>query len=173
MPENWPSWSAEAGLPPGSPMTPENQDLVARFKLRQYYNKYGARGAAIAWYAGEGALSYSDAALNRRQGRGDEPSINEYADSILGRMPARGVSPVAYHGGLQVADMFNAMSYRLRPVAGAGGQTNSTKIDVGDIYILQPNATPSQIQQAVAAGVQQAAQSNISRQTRDLKPVVI
>lgn len=172
MPENWPSWSAEAGLPPGSPMTPENQDLVARFKLRQYYNKYGARGAAIAWYAGEGALSYSDAALNRRQGRGDEPSINEYADSILGRMPARGVSPVAYHGGLQVADMFNAMSYRPRPVAGAGGQTNSTTITVGNIYITQPSATPAQIQQAVAAGVQQASQ-NTSRQVRELSPVVI
>ena len=36
--------------------------------------------------AGEGGLSYSEAALNRKQGNGDEPSINEYADSILGRM---------------------------------------------------------------------------------------
>ena len=49
MPGNWPNWSAEAGLPSDAPMTPENQEKVARFKLKQYYDKYGARGAAIAW----------------------------------------------------------------------------------------------------------------------------
>lgn len=86
MPENWGPWAREAGLPEGAEMTPENQENVARFKLGQYYDKYGARGAAIAWYAGEGALSYSQGALNRKQGNGDEPSINEYADSVLGRM---------------------------------------------------------------------------------------
>lgn len=86
MPENWPVWSKEAGLPDNAKMTPENQEKVARFKLKQYWDKYGPRGAAIAWYAGEGALSYSDDALNRKQGNGDEPSINEYVDSILGRM---------------------------------------------------------------------------------------
>lgn len=86
MPDNWPSWSQEAGLPAGAEMTPENQEKVARFKLKQYYDKYGARGAAIAWYGGEGALKYSAGAMNRKQGNGDEPSINEYADSVLARM---------------------------------------------------------------------------------------
>lgn len=86
MPDNWPSWSREAGLPAGAEMTPENQEIVARFKLKQYYDKYGARGAAIAWYGGEGALKYSADAMNRKQGNGDEPSINEYADSVLARM---------------------------------------------------------------------------------------
>lgn len=86
MPENWPAWSKEAGLQDNAKMTPENQEKVARFKLKQYWDKYGPRGAAIAWYAGEGALSYSEEALNRKQGNGDEPSINEYVDSILGRM---------------------------------------------------------------------------------------
>jgi hypothetical protein len=86
MPDNWPSWSREAGLPAGAAMTPENQEIVARFKLKQYYDKYGARGAAIAWYGGEGALKYSAGAMNRKQGNGDEPSINEYADSVLARM---------------------------------------------------------------------------------------
>lgn len=86
MPDNWPSWSQEAGLPAGAEMTPENQEMVARFKLKQYYDKYGARGAAIAWYGGEGALNYSADAMNRKQGNGDEPSINEYADSVLARM---------------------------------------------------------------------------------------
>lgn len=86
MPDNWPSWSQEAGLPADAEMTPENQEIVARFKLKQYYDKYGARGAAIAWYGGEGALKYSADAMNRKQGNGDEPSINEYADSVLARM---------------------------------------------------------------------------------------
>ena len=86
MPDNWPQWAEESGLSRDAEMTPENQEIVARFKLGQYYDKYGARGAAIAWYAGEGALEYSDDALNRKQGNGDEPSINEYADSVLARM---------------------------------------------------------------------------------------
>ena len=81
VPENWPAWAEEAGIGADAPRTPENQEIVARFKLGQYYDKYGARGAAIAWYGGEGALNYSDEALNRKQGdNGEYPSINEYAD---------------------------------------------------------------------------------------------
>lgn len=86
MPENWPSWAEEAGIGKNAEQTPENQETVARYKLKQYYDKYGARGAAIAWYAGEGAVAYGTDALNRKQGNGDEPSINEYADSVLERM---------------------------------------------------------------------------------------
>jgi len=92
MPGNWASWAQDAGLSPDAPMTAENQELVAKNKLRQYYDKYGARGAAIAWYGGEGALDYSDEAKNRKQGNGDEPSINEYADSIMSRMGNQGGS---------------------------------------------------------------------------------
>lgn len=87
MPSNWPSWAEEAGIGADAPRIPENQEIVARFKLGQYYDKYGARGAAIAWYGGEGALNYSEEALNRKQGdNGEYPSINEYADEVLGRM---------------------------------------------------------------------------------------
>ncbi|OLA36720.1 LPD23 domain-containing protein [Phascolarctobacterium succinatutens] len=90
MPDNWPSWAEEAGLSADAPMTPENQEIVARNKLREYYDKYGARGAAIAWYGGEGALNYSDEALNRKQGNGNEPSINEYANDVMSRMGKSG-----------------------------------------------------------------------------------
>lgn len=90
MPSNWPSWAEEAGLSADAPMTPENQEIVARHKLREYYDKYGARGAAIAWYGGEGALNYSDEALNRKQGNGNEPSINEYANDVMSRMGKSG-----------------------------------------------------------------------------------
>lgn len=88
MPENWPAWAEEAGIGSDAEMTPENQEIVARFKLGQYYDKYGARDAAIAWYGGEGAINYSDEAKNRKQGNGNEPSINEYADSVMARMGA-------------------------------------------------------------------------------------
>ena len=88
MPENWPAWAEEAGIGADAEMTPENQEIVARFKLGQYYDKYGARDAAIAWYGGEGAIEYSEEAKNRKQGNGNEPSINEYADSVLARMGA-------------------------------------------------------------------------------------
>lgn len=87
LPSNWPEWAEEAGIGADAPKTPENQEIVARFKLGQYYDKYGARGAAIAWYGGEGALNYSEEALNRKQGdNGEYPSINEYADEVLRRM---------------------------------------------------------------------------------------
>lgn len=62
--------------------SPQLQEAIARYKLQQYYNKYGARGAAIAWYAGPGALKYKN--LNSNQGA--YPSINNYANSILRRM---------------------------------------------------------------------------------------
>lgn len=63
---------------------PKLQDQIARYKLQQYYNKYGPRGAAIAWYAGPGAVRYSSGALSRHQKGG--PSINDYANSVLKRM---------------------------------------------------------------------------------------
>lgn len=63
---------------------PKLQDQIARYKLSQYFNKYGARGAAIAWYAGPGALRYSSSSLGRKQGA--YPSINNYANDILKRM---------------------------------------------------------------------------------------
>lgn len=88
MPENWPSWAKDVGLSSDAPMTPENQKIVARNKMLEYYNKFGNwRDVAIAWYAGEGAVSWSEAAKNRPQySNGNKyPSINEYADSVMGR----------------------------------------------------------------------------------------
>ena len=88
MPENWPSWSREAGLPEGAEQTPENQEIVARYKLGEYLQKYGAEGAAAAWYGGEGAVNWGADARNRKQGNGDEPSVNEYVAQVMGRISA-------------------------------------------------------------------------------------
>lgn len=62
--------------------SPQLQEAIARYKLQQYFNKYGPRGAAIAWYAGPGAVNRVN--LNRSQGK--YPTINNYANSILRRM---------------------------------------------------------------------------------------
>jgi hypothetical protein len=93
MPGNIASWSKAAlGHSVSSQQflaSPQLQDQVARYQLQQYYNKYGAKGAAVAWYAGEGtAKGYvknpNSAAYNKAQGA--YPSINAYALSILKKM---------------------------------------------------------------------------------------
>lgn len=96
LPSNWPSWAREAGLPEGAEQTPENQEKVARYKLGQYFDKYGAEGALVAWYSGEqNAKRWVDGeadaigengqhySWDAKQGNGDEPSIREYVNSAL------------------------------------------------------------------------------------------
>lgn len=60
---------------------PKLQDAIARYKLQQYYNKWGPRGAAVAWYAGPGMVGRAG---NKSQGA--YPTINQYANNILRRM---------------------------------------------------------------------------------------
>jgi len=59
------------------------QDAVALFKLREYYNKYGASGAAQAWYGGPGSVG------RNVSGGAGYPSSNAYARSIRRRMKGR------------------------------------------------------------------------------------
>lgn len=62
--------------------SPQIQEQIAAYKMRQYYNKYGPRGAAIAWYAGPGAVNNTN--LNAPQG--SYPSISSYVQSVLRRL---------------------------------------------------------------------------------------
>lgn len=90
MPGNWPSWSKEAGIAGASP-TPENQDKVAAFKLQQYYDKFGNwEDVASAWYSGSPLSAYNEQQRTRKQGNGDEPSIQSYVDSIMGKLGESG-----------------------------------------------------------------------------------
>lgn len=88
MPGNIKGWSREALGYSISPQqfyqSPALQEAIAQYKLRQYYNRYGPWGAAVAWYAGPGALKYSSAALHRSQGA--YSSIAQYADAIMRRL---------------------------------------------------------------------------------------
>jgi hypothetical protein len=62
---------------------PSLQDAIATGKLRQYYQKYGAAGAATAWYAGPGAVSKK---MGSTKAQGQYPSIQSYWQSILRMM---------------------------------------------------------------------------------------
>ena len=61
--------------------SPKIQEQVAQHKLLYYFNKYGATGAAKAWYGGEGAARRSS---SRKQGA--YPSINAYANKVTSRV---------------------------------------------------------------------------------------
>ena len=87
MPSNWAPWAQEAGLA-GAARTPENQERVAKYKMQQYYNQFKDwRAVAVAWYAGpdDAALwlkNPNNPRFNRKQGKGNEPSINEYVARV-------------------------------------------------------------------------------------------
>ena len=111
MPTNWRAWSKAAGLPeefqdpyaPGA-YSPENQEKVADYQFRYYYNKYNTEGAepdevwrkmAIAWYGGEGGVRKVERGEGNKpvyhQGTDKPfPSISSYADDpeegIIARM---------------------------------------------------------------------------------------
>ncbi len=65
--------------------SPQLQESIAQYKLKSYYEKYGAAGAAVAWYAGPGAVSsYMRGGGNGSQG--NYPTIRAYVNQILSRM---------------------------------------------------------------------------------------
>lgn len=174
MPDNWSAWAQEAGLEADAPMTPENQEIVARHKLGEYYDKYGPRGAAMAWYAGEGSLNYSEEALSRKQGNGDEPSIKEYADSVLTRMGQVASSPTnapnarqaksylqSYLEEMSAGDDYNVIDTVLNE--GSDEDIISKAIELG--YDKEENVQPAQQQDdttTTSDEQQQAATTNVN-----------
>lgn len=87
LPNNVRAWSREALGRSVSPeqflRSPQLQEQIARYKLAQYYKRYGAAGAAKAWYGGEGAARRNS---SKRYYGGAHPSLNEYARSVVRRM---------------------------------------------------------------------------------------
>jgi hypothetical protein len=95
MPGNIPSWSREAlgyGITARQfYQSPQLQEQIAQFKLRQYYNKGGPEYAAVAWYAGPGTankyMRQGGRGYNAKQGK--YSSISAYALGILRAMGLR------------------------------------------------------------------------------------
>lgn len=90
MPANIASWS-KAAL--GYSITPQQflasprlQEQIARHRLRQYFNQYGAAGAASAWYSGD-PNKWKTGAGHGSQGA--YPTIYNYVMAILKAMGKR------------------------------------------------------------------------------------
>lgn len=94
---------------------PRAQEAVARGKLKEYWNKYGARGAASAWYSGNPKLHMS----TRAQSGG--PSIKGYVDSVLS-IAARKA------GGSTAADMLSASAFSAASGGSGGGSYSTTAV---------------------------------------------
>lgn len=88
MPDTWNNYKgySSAHLAP-----PAIQDERARMDVERLYATFGDwRKVALAWYGGSKAVNYSAEALNRKQGGGKYPSLNEYAAEVVGRMGGGG-----------------------------------------------------------------------------------
>lgn len=66
--------------------SPQIQEQIARYKLQEYYNKYGPAGASIAWYAGPAAAQkYANTGYaSTSMEAGGYPSVQAYMNSIMG-----------------------------------------------------------------------------------------
>jgi len=102
MPENWGPWAGQYLNNPNAEQTPENQQVVVRGKVNDYFDQFkNPRLVAAAWYAGPGyAQSLQEGKPlfdpNAPQGAGNEPSVNQYMQSVVGKM---GIPGVAGAGG--------------------------------------------------------------------------
>jgi hypothetical protein len=126
MPSNWPSWSQAAGLGPNAPMTPQNQEIVARNQISQYLSDGGGDPTyvAVAWYAGEAEAKAFQADPTNPKWKvpqaGGNPSIYDYAQSVVGKMAAAVPGNVAAQAAATTP-----------PVGGPGGPANAGSINVG------------------------------------------
>lgn len=83
MPSNVAAWSKEilgySVTPSQFLNSPALQERIVKGKLRQYYDRYGARGAAAAWYSGDPSLA------NDTRSQNGYPSIKSYVDQVIAR----------------------------------------------------------------------------------------
>jgi hypothetical protein len=61
--------------------SPKLQEAIARYKLGQYFKKYGAAGAASAWYSGSPTKWKTSTGS-----QGAYPSIHNYVVDVLGKL---------------------------------------------------------------------------------------
>lgn len=126
MPGNWPAWSKEAGYEGADPNDEAAQRAVGRFKLGQYYDKYGPEGALVAWYAGEQngqrwVAGEPDAidengnhyAWDKQLSNG--PSIKGYVDDVMSRIPKGTGAGGQNAGGGSGIDISKKIYYTVKP----------------------------------------------------------
>jgi cell wall-associated NlpC family hydrolase len=108
---------------------PRKQDALARAVLQDYFNRYGARGAASAWYSGQPQLHNS-----YRPQAGGYPSIGAYVDQVLAKAARGGGSGTGSAGGSPLSTNINLADKTVKelqnipaptePFGGAGAATS-------------------------------------------------
>lgn len=102
----------------------EAQDAVARGQLKSYWDKYGARGAAAAWYGGEGSVKLHNS-TNSQQGG---PSIKDYVDSVINRAEGYASTEAnvsVFDAGEEVAAVPSSSGGGGNKSSGGGGSSQS------------------------------------------------
>ena len=82
---NWNKWSKEAGLEGADWHDPKAQDIVARYKVQEYFNKYNSWNlVSIAWFAGskkaDRVMNNGESNLDKTDNTGQ--SIQEYVNAM-------------------------------------------------------------------------------------------
>ena len=82
---NWNVWSKQAGLDGADWHDPKAQDIVARYKVQEYFNKYNSWDlVSIAWFAGPNkakeVMNTGSANLDKTDNTGQ--SIKEYVNAM-------------------------------------------------------------------------------------------
>ena len=79
------SWAKEAGLKGADWHDPKAQDTVAKFKVQQYFNKYGSWDAvSVAWFAGPKKAKdlVNNGTINFDSTDANGQSIKDYVDEM-------------------------------------------------------------------------------------------
>ena len=123
----WPGWAKEAGMAGASWNDPAAQERVARYKMSQYYERYGSWDlVAVAWFAGPGRANTA-----KREGIGAignisdvlGTSVSKYVETMNEGMtaPPPGAGPVGGVPGTGgVSDAVREQARRGEPQAPAG-----------------------------------------------------
>jgi cell wall-associated NlpC family hydrolase len=141
MPQNWPSWAREAGVPGADPRDPRMQDIVARHKMLQYYRQYGRWDhVAGAWFAGPGGL-------RRHLRGGGDPSdgnlrVSQYMNRIRSNMREFGGGE--YGGQTDLSFLSERPRTDNSPPAGRSFPDIDVSADLGfpDIDVPLPGSSP-------------------------------
>ena len=96
MPSNVAGWSRQVlgySITPSQFLhSPQLQEKIVSGILHGYYNKWGPRGAAAAWYAGPGNHNLDMSTKSQPGG----PSIKQYVDDVIGHAGGAGAVSSSY-----------------------------------------------------------------------------
>lgn len=82
---NWDQWSKEAGFEGADWHDPKAQDAVAKYKVQEYFNKFGSWDAvSVAWFAGPNVAKrlVDNGSINFDKADSKGTTIKQYVDSM-------------------------------------------------------------------------------------------